>query len=171
VHGHLHNPLIRPRLRQHAKQAFQHGGMRDRHTKRPVLTADIRIRATQEQELDHLETIFPDRGREGGHTLCIFLIRIRAVVEEPVQSFEIVAADGHLDDALGRMQICAGGHEGGEEVHSVVRYAFPGGVFAGHGIGVGAVGEEEREDLGAVVADGGAEGGVDAVFLGIRVNI
>ncbi|KAG7124957.1 hypothetical protein HYQ46_010600 [Verticillium longisporum] len=97
-------------------------------------------------------------------------VGVNALIEKPLQRLHVVRADGCFDDAAGLVQAGASGYERRQEVSAEVRDALESRVLRRHQVGIGLVGEEKRKDIVAVIADGSAQRGVDAVFLEIGVN-
>jgi hypothetical protein len=104
-------------------------------------------------------------------TLGVLVVRVHSLLKQPCERLHVVNTDSSLDNALGRAEVHAGVDKRGEELKTVVRDTLEGGILAGGDVGVCLVGEEEVEDVRAVVADGCAEGRVDAVLLLVGVDL
>ncbi|KAI6764399.1 hypothetical protein HG530_008188 [Fusarium avenaceum] len=89
----------------------------------------------------------------------------------PGQCLNVVNTDSSLDNTLGGRKVCTSFNQGREELEAVVCDTLEGWVLAGGDVGVSLVGEEEVEDVGSVVTNGCAEGGVDTVLLKVGVNL
>ncbi|ROW08370.1 hypothetical protein VMCG_03265 [Cytospora schulzeri] len=152
AHGHLHHALEGLGVGHGREELLEDRGPLHRHAEGPVLATDGGLGATAQEEVDHVGAVLADRRRQGRVALGRLGVGVDAVVEEVDEGVHVVVRDGLLDDAPGLGGVAAGLDDLREEVR------------------VRAVGEEEGDDVGAVVADGGAQRGVDAVLLGVGVD-
>ncbi|KAK7417230.1 hypothetical protein QQX98_004664, partial [Neonectria punicea] len=168
--SHLHDTLEGARLGQDGQDALQDRRVADSHAHGPVLAADVGVGASGEEDVDHVDAALADGRGQRRVALGGLVVGVHAVVQEPVQGLHVVDAHGRLDDALGRVEVGTGGNQLREILQTVVRDALESGILTGRDVGVSAAGQEQLEDVVAVVSDRGAQRRVDAVLLGVGVD-
>ncbi|ROW07459.1 hypothetical protein VPNG_07070 [Cytospora leucostoma] len=170
AHGHLHHALEHLRVGHGGEQPLEDGRTLHRHAERPVLAPHRRVGPAREEEVDHIGAVLADGRRQRRMALGRLGVDVGAAVQQVHERLHVVVLHGPLDDAPRLVEVPAGAHDLREEVRPLVRHALEARVLRRGQVRVRAVGQEEGDDLGAVVADGGAQRRVHAVLLGVGVD-